>query len=177
MDQATDEDLYSQMIKGQNDKAFLSLYDRHSKPLFRFIYRFTLNSQSTEEILQDIFTQLLSGKFNLEPNANLKSWLYTIAKNKSINHLKKVSFEVANESVIESAISENNTEENYHAESILTKLHVLEKKLPLDLMQTWQLRKDGLDYSQIAQQLAIPVGTVKSRFSRLVEYLKREFQS
>jgi RNA polymerase sigma factor (sigma-70 family) len=176
MNQKTDEELYTEMLQGAKDLSFRQLYQRHSSPLFRFVYRFTLNRQSAEEILQDIFTQLLSGKFQVNETSNLKSWLYTLAKNKSLNHLKKSSHEKLNETAIGNAVETNDLEANFLDGNLLNKLSHLEKKLPVDLMQTWNLRKQGFDYKQIADQLSIPVGTVKSRFNRLVEHLKKEFQ-
>ena len=171
----TDEELYSAMGTERKEVAFRALYDRHSGPLFRFIYRFTVNSQAAEEILHDIFIQLLSEKFHLDSGANLKGWLYTLAKNKSLNHIKKTSFEKPDEIAVESAIAEDTFEQQFDLNRSLQKLAALEASLPTDLMHTWKLRKQGLDYQQIADKLSIPVGTVKSRFSRLVEHLKKEF--
>lgn len=164
------------MPNGHKENAFRSLYDRHSTPLFRFIYRFTLNNQSAEEIIHDIFIQLLSGKFILDTDSNLKGWLYTIARNKCLNHLKKNAHEIADDSVIENTASDNDLETNFIGENLLGRLSSLENKLPTDLRETWRLRKDGFDYREIAEKLSIPVGTVKSRFSRLVTHLKKEFQ-
>jgi RNA polymerase sigma factor (sigma-70 family) len=172
----TDEDLYAQLLIAPN-KAFQQLYDRHSGPLFRFIYRFTVNKELAEEILHDIFTQLLSGKFMLGPEANLKSWLYTLAKNKSLNCIKKASFEIKNETLTDSTHSGHDLESQTIFDNGMQKLACAEKNLPDDLRQTWLLKKQGLDYKQIASHLSIPVGTVKSRFHRLVVYLKKELNN
>jgi RNA polymerase sigma factor (sigma-70 family) len=154
---------------------FKTLYDRHSGPLFRFIYRFTVNRESTEEILHDIFAELLSGKFKGGEDSNLKSWLYTLAKNKSLNFLKKASHEISNENLLSTTPSpEPDLEyQTIHAETA-SRFAFAEQSLPRDLQQTWNLRKQGLDYQQIANALSIPVGTVKSRFHRLVDHLKKE---
>ena len=171
-----DNDLYLQ-LKNENKKeaAFRSLYDRYSSPLLRFIYRFTSNQQIAEEILHDIFLQLLNDKYNAS-EGNLKSWLFTVAKNKSLNHAKKASFETSEESVIVNAASESDLEQSLITHNLFKNLSLVESNLPADLKQTWNLRKQGLDYQQISKALSIPVGTVKSRFSRLVDHLKKEFQ-
>lgn len=175
MNQFSDEDLYSLVLE-KSGASFKVLYNRHSGPLFRFIYRFTINRESAEEILQDIFIQLLSGKFKSSLDANLKNWLYTLAKNKSLNHLKKTSFETKNESLVVVASSDNDLESKTIDGNLLDKLAFAEELLPDDLKKTWQLRKQGFDYQQIAAKLSIPIGTVKSRFNRLVNHLKKEFQ-
>lgn len=171
-----DNDLYLQ-LKNEHKKeaAFRSLYDRYSSPLFRFIYRFTLNQQIAEEILHDIFLQLLNDKYRAS-EGNLKSWLFTVAKNKSLNYANKSAFETSEDSAIANAASDSDLEQTFITQDLFKNLSLVESNLPTDLQQTWNLRKQGLDYQQISQALSIPVGTVKSRFSRLVDHLKKEFQ-
>ncbi len=158
---------------------FRRVYDRYSVPLFRFLYRFTANSQAAEEILHDIFVQLLSGKYSGDPDSSLKSWLFTVAKNRGLNYSKRESsrrHEVSNgAALLELVSSSQDLEAEIVKSNLLKKLSVAEKTLPSDLSETWALRKSGLDHSQIADRLSIPVGTVKSRFSRLVTMLKPEF--
>lgn len=170
-----DKDLYLQLkVDSKRDSAFRGLYDRYSSSLFRFIYRFTSNQQIAEEILHDIFIQLLNDKYD-PSEGNLKSWLFTVAKNKGLNHKRKSSFETAEETAIARATSEVDLEQSFITSDLLKNLSLVENNLPTELRQTWNLRKQGLDYQQISQALKIPVGTVKSRFSRLVDHLKKEF--
>lgn len=175
MDLKTDEELYFEWFKRENVQAFHQIYERHASSLFRFIYRFTLNRPAAEDLLQDIFTDLHAGKFTVTEVGTLKSWLYTIAKNKSLNFIRKNSFETPQESFIQTALVEENLESQVISQNLLDRLTNLEKQLPADLAQTWNLRKAGMDYQQIAGELSIPLGTVKSRFSRLVEYLTKHF--
>lgn len=172
----TDEQLYSQLSICP-EKAFRALYDRYSGPLFRFIFRFTANNEATEEIMHDIFLQLFAGKYTPTTGSTLKSWLYAIAKNKSLNHLKKISFEIKDNTVVDHAVSDFDLVERIIDENLLQKLAFAEEAMPTDLKQTWNLKKQGFDYQQIANELSIPVGTVKSRFFRLVEHLKKEFKN
>jgi RNA polymerase sigma-70 factor (ECF subfamily) len=86
----SDNELYLQIkINSKKEAAFRTLYERYSNSLFRFIYRFTLNRQVAEEILHDIFIQLLNDNYN-QSEGNLKGWLFTVAKNKSLNHKKNL---------------------------------------------------------------------------------------
>ncbi|HAZ13165.1 MAG: hypothetical protein A2X86_20785 [Bdellovibrionales bacterium GWA2_49_15] len=94
MDQNSDEDLLRELTQDP-ERGLRLIYQRYAGPLFRFIYRFTVNRESAEELLHDIFIQLLAGKFKNGPDSNLKSWLFTSAKNKCLNHLKKKTCEIA----------------------------------------------------------------------------------
>lgn len=159
---------------------FKSIYDRYAKPLYGYIYRFTGDASAAEEILHDVFVQLLSGQFNGPSNGSddgsLKAWLYTVAKNRGLNYAKysskrqKVPVD-ENRSNAEAATPED----QLISRDLTLRLAKSEAALSTDLRETWDLRKEGLDYKEIAARLSIPVGTVKSRFNRLVDILRTEF--
>jgi RNA polymerase sigma factor (sigma-70 family) len=145
MNQFSDEELYSRISKHQDpEMAFNQLYRRHSGPLFRFIYRFTANGPEAEEILHDLFLQLLQGKFHLGEDANLKSWLYTVARNKGLNLCKQRSQRRQDSSSLEELPDDQNLEQDFEHQNLLDRLQVATKKLPDDLNQTWQLRRQGI---------------------------------
>ena len=155
---------------------FQAIYDRYSGPLLRFVYRFTGNQEQAEEILQDVFTEFLRADLFTKDEAEQKAWLFTVAKNKSLNFERKKKWETASDKAIASSVDSHHLEAVVEHRQLLRRLSEVQKNLPEDLATTWKLRQQGMDYQEIAQALEIPVGTVKSRFNRLVEYLKKEFQ-
>lgn len=164
-----DDELTAKFID-RPEQTFRVVYERYSGMLLRFIYRFTGNREAAEEILHDIFAQLLDGKFKPQMDGTLKGWLFTVARNKSLNVLKSQARPVH---ILEPE-AETGPEARLIEYAQMKRLHAAEAALPEDLKQTWSLRKQGLDYREIAERLALPLGTVKSRFSRLVEFLKEE---
>jgi RNA polymerase sigma-70 factor (ECF subfamily) len=149
-----------------NERQFRELYERHAGPLLRYIYRFTGSREAAEEVLHDVFMQVFNCKFDSSENSNLKAWLYTTARNRSLNLVRaRPALEVE-------AVSEVESEDP--TESRLSWLQSVEPRLPAELKETWELRKQGLDYGAIAEKLSVPVGTVKSRFHRLVRFLRKE---
>jgi RNA polymerase sigma-70 factor (ECF subfamily) len=167
-----------QLIKNLSanpELGFRQLYDRYSGPLMRFLYRFTASQQVAEEILHDLFTEILKGSFEDRGQESLKNWLFTVAKNKGLNHKRRDRRQVLSEETVERAASEENLEMNFSQSQLLQQLAKHEAQLPPDLAATWKLRREGLDYEEIAAKLSIPLGTVKSRFHRLVLHLKEEF--
>jgi RNA polymerase sigma-70 factor (ECF subfamily) len=176
MGEINEGELCLQALDG-SASAFRTLYNRYSGPLFRFIYRFTANETLAEDILHDVFVEFLAGKFKMSGEGTLKSWFYTLAKNKSLNHLKRATKEVVDNSLMQSIRSKIDLESEAIENNLLKTLSVAVTSLPQDLQQTWNLKKQGLDHRQIAQSLAIPVGTVKSRCHRIVEILRKEFGS
>jgi len=175
MMQKTDEDILRDWDKNPQ-QSFQTVYDRYSGVLLRFVYRFTGNQEQAEEILQDVFTEAFNIISRHRENLQLKSWLFTVAKNKSLNFEKKKKREVVSEELIEAAANSEQMEDQICDKELAEKLERSEEHLPSDLAHTWDLRKQGLDYQQIADHLNIPLGTVKSRFSRLVDYFRKEFK-
>jgi RNA polymerase sigma factor (sigma-70 family) len=170
----TDEEILKSWKK-KPEEGFRLLYDRYAGSLLRFVYRFTGNQEQAEEILQDVFTEVLKADFE-SADFNLKGWLFTVAKNKSLNFERKKKREVASDKSVQEAVDPHSAEEQISTNQIFDRIHLFQSGLPKDLAQTWDLRKQGLDYKEIASELNIPIGTVKSRFSRLVEYFKKEFK-
>ncbi|MNJ96717.1 ECF RNA polymerase sigma factor SigW [compost metagenome] len=156
-------------------EGFRLLYDRYAGSLLRFVYRFTGNQEQAEEILQDIFTEVLKAQFE-SADFNIKAWLFTIAKNKSLNFERKKRREVPSDKWIQDAVDPHSTEEQIATNQIFERIHNFHSQLPKDLARTWDLRKQGLDYKEIASELDIPIGTVKSRFSRIADFFKKEFK-
>jgi RNA polymerase sigma factor (sigma-70 family) len=176
MIELNDEELLSVYFKEKSQPAFKLIFERHSDVLFSFIYRFTKDPQSANEIVQDVFAELIAGKFTESFQGSLKSWLFTVSRNKSLNFIKKKSFEVVTDSQFEDKVDSANLEENIIHFDLLDRLKRTEAMLPQEILNTWNLRKQGLDNNQIAEKLSIPVGTVKSRFFRLVEIIKQEWR-
>lgn len=169
----SDEQLFA-LLEQDPATAFRSLYDRYAGPLLRFVYRFTEDQACAEDILHDVFSELLNGKFKKEEGAKLKNWLFTVARNKSLNGLRRTCRERPLTDA-DTARSDSDLEESTGHVLALGQLRLMEAQLPPEFAETWGLRKQGYNYKEIAKQLAIPLGTVKSRLSRLVDYLKGEF--
>ncbi len=169
----SDEELYRQLhAERDHQGAFREMYERYSGPLLRFLYRFTASQEKAEEIIHDIFVQILEADPYDSLHGRFKSWIFTVAKNRGLNHVAKASYESAQPLI--TAVNES-CEGAIIAKDNLRFLKSLENKLPIDLLETWQLRKRGLDHQEISQELKIPVGTVKSRLHRLVNFLREEF--
>ena len=84
----TDKQLYKEFLKGNND-SFEKLVIRHKDKLIYFITTYVKNIDIAEDIAQDVFVYILIHKTNYDFHYSLKTYLYTIAKSKAINFLKR----------------------------------------------------------------------------------------
>jgi RNA polymerase sigma-70 factor, ECF subfamily len=84
--EVTDAAVVAQVLAGDRD-AFRVLVDRHSRSIFRVVYRMTGNQQDTEEIVQETFLRAYKSLARFELRANFSTWLYRIAVNRTLDFL------------------------------------------------------------------------------------------
>jgi len=84
--EVTDAAVVAQVLAGERD-AFRVLVERHSRSIFRVVYRMTGNQQDAEEIIQETFLRAYKNLGRFELRANFSTWLYRIAVNRTLDFL------------------------------------------------------------------------------------------
>ncbi len=137
-----------------------------SLALESFALRFTKDEEGAKDLIQDTILKALSNEDKFKPNTNLRAWMYTIMRNIYINQYRKKH---KRKTVIES------TDDSYHLESRVTTANTAGSKLVMDdvfeaignlstkLQRPLLMTYEGYSQQEIAEELGIPVGTVKSR--------------
>ncbi len=83
-----DSDLYNEFLNGNND-AFNFIVKRYRKQVISFIYKYCRNYEIAEDLAQDTFLYVIINKKEYDFKYSMKTYLYTIAKSRTINYLKK----------------------------------------------------------------------------------------
>jgi RNA polymerase sigma-70 factor (ECF subfamily) len=83
----TDESLIARFARGDQG-AFELLYDRHELRTWHFIHRHVGNREIAEELMQEVWLQVARDAALYEPTARFKTWLLTIARNRSIDSIR-----------------------------------------------------------------------------------------
>lgn len=76
-------------LKKGSQQAFHSLVEQYSKAVIRTCYSFVQNAEDAEDITQDVFIEVYRSIRSFRADADLKTWLYRIAINKSLDYLRK----------------------------------------------------------------------------------------
>jgi RNA polymerase sigma-70 factor (ECF subfamily) len=76
-------------VRDGDDGAFNALMTRYRKPVINFVYRLVQNGSAAEEIAQDVFVNIYLARHRYEPTARFSTWLFTVATNMSLKHLKR----------------------------------------------------------------------------------------
>ena len=167
----SDEALYQRARQGDL-AAFDTLYARYERRVFGFVLRLVSDRAEAEELFHDTFLNILEAPRASFESASFAAWLFRIARNLAINRLRSKSrgARASRVAVIEEL--PQNPEQRLVEEERAFALSNAVTKLPDGLADVFHLRSSGLSYLEIADVLAVPIGTVKSRMNALVHHLK-----
>jgi len=84
-DAASDEALLAGYAAG-DARAFAELYERHERPVYRYFLRQGATPPQADDLLQDTWLAVVRNADRFEPRAKFTTWLYTIARNKLVDH-------------------------------------------------------------------------------------------
>lgn len=160
----SDSELWGLALKGK-EEAFVSLYERHQGPVFRFALHMSGKVETAEEIVQDVFLSLLSApKRFVETSGTLQGYLIGAARNMIRDRLKRQGqFADADRSVA----TDMDMTEKLSTQERLRDLHAAILSLPPRYREAVVLCDlEEMDYASAAAHLGCPVGTVRSRLHR-----------
>ena len=88
MEEKTDKELYKEFLLG-NKESFEKIVLKHKDSIIYFIQRYVKSIDIAEDLAQDVFVYILANKKNYKFEYSLKTYLYTIAKSKALNYIKR----------------------------------------------------------------------------------------
>jgi len=88
MNNKKDRELVKKIIN-RDEKSLISLYKNYRKPLLSFVNRQIKDQYKAEEIIQDTFIDFIEGLRDFHFQSSLKTFIFSIAKNKTIDYMRK----------------------------------------------------------------------------------------
>ena len=155
--------------------AFETLVDRYRAPVVRLAYRLTHDADEAKDIAQDSFLRAYRRLGDFHPDRPFARWLYVIARNASLDAIRRrrrAATLVTNEGNV---VLEPGPEEIALRNDEALRVHAALEALPpnyRDVLELYYLT--GLRYREIAVELEIPIGTVKTYISRAKRRLREE---
>ncbi|NOT93738.1 RNA polymerase sigma-70 factor [Ferruginibacter sp.] len=160
-------ELQSRIALYDDMKAYQELYEMLFSKLKNYCFSYVKSGEAAEELVSDVFIKIWQIRNRLPEIENLKLYLYTIAKNFSLNYITKnyknpvTSLE---EMDIEPVISFGNPEELCISADILHQIHQCLRLLPPQCRLIFQMvKEDGFTYKEVASHLNISVLTVRNQ--------------
>jgi len=173
----SDEALRERLLLGDLG-AFDLLYERHGRPLFGFIHRHLGDAHASEDVLHETFLVMLRERDAGRAALSLRAWLYQVARNQCLHRLRS---QRRGDRALHSAEhtlpqGPDQPDAALEARQTAERLQRAVSRLPPGLAEVYTLRSQGLSYDELAQVLAVPVGTVKSRIHEMVRRLREEMK-
>lgn len=178
----TDEDLVSAYLAGE-EKALDLLIQRYLKPIYNFIYRYIGNQGDAEDIVQDTFVNVWKSIRKFDRTRKFKTWIFTIARNASLNWIKKKKPQLFSQfdneegdNVIEESTADPSPlpDELFARADLSKKLsEILEKLSPEYRLVILLHYTNHFTFQEISELLKVPLNTVKSRHRRALISLKK----
>ncbi len=155
------------MVRGGNPGAFETIVDRYEGRLLGFCRQMLGSTEDAEDVLQEVFVNAYKAMLRDEREINLRPWLYRIARNRSLNHLRKPTADAQESMDMVPAVEASSTAEKVHNREEFRQLLVDVKKLPETQRSALLLREmDALSYEEIAAAMETTVPSVKSLLVR-----------
>jgi len=152
------------------------LFERHHGKLFGFCLGILGNRESARDLVQEVFFRLLKYRESFRPEAPFAPWLYRLARNACIDHLRKSGRERPAEPDLDRPDPTPLIPEELERREELAKLQAALARLPEDKRELLLLARSGtLSYEQIAALLGCSVGALKVRVHRALQLLREAY--
>jgi len=134
--------------------------------LLPFAYRLTNNVEDAKDLIQETALRAYNNKEKFETGTNFKAWVTTIMRNTFINIYRKKKNRATSSEPTDSYIfiNENHAVDNSaHSNMMMLELDGIMRTLDKIYRTPFQLFFEGYKYEEIAENMNLPIGTVKSR--------------
>ena len=173
------------------EEAFREIIRRYERPVFSLVYRMVRDREMAEDLSQDAFIKVLNHLDKYRPEFKLSSWLFKIANNVAIDHLRKkqlptVSIDGSPHAASQAEIEASSFDIDSGGESALEEMEARElgtaieraiAKLRPEYRSCIMLRHvEGRSYEEIAATLDLPLGTVKTYIHRARHELREALE-
>lgn len=170
-----ESDLLLQIAEG-DERAFYALYDKYADLLMPFLRYYTQSDTDLEEIIQETFIKVWLNRDKLPAVRNLRNWIFTIAARIYLNQVAKdqaVREKMKRHSAAQVSADMLTPYNMLHSKHIKDIIHQAVVELPARRAQIFRMNREmGMKPAQIAEELKIPLSTVKNQLSLALKEIR-----
>jgi RNA polymerase sigma-70 factor (ECF subfamily) len=175
-----DKELVTRALEG-DESAFRELLERFRRPVFSLVYRMIGDREQAEDLAQESFVKAFNNLDSYNPNYRFSSWLFKIANNHAIDHLRRARLatvsihgsphaanaEREEETRIVLESQDESPEQEMLALELGSEIEEAIAQLRSDYRTAVILRHiENRPYEEIAEIMEVPIGTVKTFLHR-----------
>jgi RNA polymerase sigma-70 factor (ECF subfamily) len=176
------------LARAGHESAYRELVRRYERPIFSLLYRMVRDRELAEDLAQETFVKALNAIDSYRPEYKFSSWIFKIANNAAIDHLRRRELDTLSlegsphaetpEAVEATALQIGDRQENaldiVEAKELGGQIEVAIGRLRPEYRSCILLRHvEGHSYEEIAQMLDLPLGTVKTYIHRARNELRQ----
>jgi len=162
-----------QALKQGDHSAFEEVFSLYYLKIKTFLLGYVKSMSDAEEIAEDIFVELWQNHQKIIPERSFDAYLYTIAKHKALNLLKRKHL---SNTIINSHTTGNfaySPEDEYIALEKALLIEMIVEKMPPQRRSIYNLRKEGLTNEEIARELNTTKRNVESQISLALKTIRQ----
>ena len=163
-------------IKDYRDEmAFSNLFDFLAPKLKAYYIQNNLSSENAEELTQEVMSLVWAKSDSYDPlKSAVSTWAYTIARNKKIDFFRKNQRNVAKDEDIREFLYEDNHKDTVKQSEINDHVQKITQELSFEQRRIVKMSFfENKSHKKIAEELEIPLGTVKSRIRHILIKMQR----
>lgn len=177
----SDEQLIEWVAQG--DASCLgTLFERHNLSVYQYCRQMTRHSELAEDLVQEIFLKILRKAGSFRRQGSFKAWLFNIARNTTLDHLRKAKrrddlVPVAS-SIDADPVDHRSAEVAAASSERMRSLVTALSNLPTSIQEIiWLGRFEFDNYDELGQALGCTAGTARVRMHRAMQQLNVEFET
>ncbi len=177
---ASDQEVVAAALAGR-EEAYRELLRRYQRPVFSLVYRMVRDREAAEDLAQETFVKVLGALETYRPEFKFSSWIFKIANNAAIDHLRRrqpdtLALEGAPDATNQEQLEATQIQIPSRSEDPLEEVESRELGSAIE-QAIGRLRPEyraciilrhieGRSYQEIAETLDLPLGTVKTYIHR-----------
>ena len=183
MNATTNLSEYARRIRDSDREAFADLFRLMREPLIRYVLNVVKDDMIAHDLIQDAFVSLWKLRESLDPGRSLKAYMYQIARNRAMRHLRDKRTHDSKHQIIKQQSSSEIPEEEWpdafvENDSLQKKLKGWLSDLPERQREALELsRYQGLSHKEIAEVMEISPRTVNTHITLAIKNLQRNIQA
>ena len=180
-----DGELVTRALAGR-EEGFEELVRRYQRPIAAYVYRMVGDYDAALDLTQEVFIKVYGSLGRYRPEFKFSTWIYRIAHNAAIDHLRRLGGMRTEELEVESeggrtyekplASGAPTPEQESERRERRAEIEEVVQALPPTYRELIVLRHaHDLSYDEIAEVTGLPLGTVKNRIFRAREAMRTQF--
>lgn len=159
-------------------KRFEECFSKYYRVVLSFISGYVADRDAAADLAQDVFLSLWKNRFNVDFDGDPVKYLFVLAKNKALNHLRKeTSRDRYSKETLYLKALEASTPSVFMDHDVKSLREKALAELSESARETWNLsREKGLKYKEIAEIQGISIKTVEYRIARAMYVFRKHFK-